>query len=59
MIDTPDLESAVFIRLLIDTKVIGRGIDQDDVVEGSVGDIVITRWSDAKPLVEAGRAEVI
>ncbi|KAK3394314.1 hypothetical protein B0H63DRAFT_42739 [Podospora didyma] len=59
MIDTPDLESAVFIRLLIDTVVEGRGVDADGEMNGKVDDIVILRWSDAKPLVDAGSAELV
>ncbi|CAJ2513400.1 Uu.00g015190.m01.CDS01 [Anthostomella pinea] len=59
MIDTPDLETAVFIRLLTDTLVEGRGTDSDGGMDGKIGDIVILRWSDAKPLVDSGRAEVI
>jgi GINS complex subunit 4 len=59
MIDTPDLETAVFIRLLKDTLVEGHGIDMDGALDGKNGDIVILRWSDAKALVESGLAEVI
>jgi GINS complex subunit 4 len=59
MIETPDLESAVFIRLLKSALVEGRGVDTDDATNMQVNDIVILRWSDAKPLVEAGSAELI
>ncbi|KAK4116371.1 GINS complex, Sld5 component [Canariomyces notabilis] len=59
MIETPDLESAVFIRLLKNALVEGRGVDTDDATNMQVNDIVILRWSDAKPLVEAGSAELI
>ncbi|KAK4128755.1 GINS complex, Sld5 component [Parathielavia appendiculata] len=59
MIETPDLESAVFIRLLKDTPVEGRGVDADGAMDGRESDIVILRWSDAKPLVEAGSAELV
>jgi GINS complex subunit 4 len=59
MIETPDLESAVFIRLLKDTVVEGRGVDADGAMDGRESDIVILRWSDAKPLVEAGSAELV
>ncbi|KAK0657675.1 hypothetical protein B0T16DRAFT_317425 [Cercophora newfieldiana] len=59
MVDTPDLESAVFIRLLNDSLVMGRGVDTDDTSEFQEGDIVILRWSDAKSLVESGRAELV
>ncbi|KAK3341612.1 hypothetical protein B0T25DRAFT_347334 [Lasiosphaeria hispida] len=59
MIDTPDLESAVFIRLLSDTSVEGRGVDSDGAMEMEESDIVILRWSDAKPLVQLGNAELV
>ncbi|KAK7744972.1 GINS complex subunit [Cytospora paraplurivora] len=59
MIDTPDLDTAVFIRLLRDCLVEGRGIDEDGSMNGKDGDILILRWSDAKPLVDAGDAELV
>ncbi|KAK0618369.1 hypothetical protein B0T17DRAFT_336000 [Bombardia bombarda] len=59
MIDAPDLESAVFIRLLKDTLVEGRGVDADGAMDGRESDIVILRWSDAKPLIDAGSAELV
>jgi len=59
MIDTPDLDTAVFIRLLRDSLVEGRGTDSDGAIEGKSGDILILRWSDAKPLVQASRAELV
>lgn len=59
MIDTPDLDTAVFIRLLRDYLVEGRGTDEDGSMDGKNGDILILRWSDAKPLVDAGNAELV
>ncbi|KAI2635190.1 hypothetical protein GGS21DRAFT_539239 [Xylaria nigripes] len=59
MIDAPDLDAAVFIRLLRDTPVEGHGTDMDSVLEGKNGDVVILRWSDAKPLIESNNAEII
>jgi GINS complex subunit 4 len=59
MIVTPDLESAVFIRLLKDTPVEGRGVDEDTALDMGESDILILRWSDAKPLVEKGSAELV
>jgi len=59
MIDSPDLDSAVFIRLLRDTLVESRGVDNDGSMDGKESHIYILRWSDAKPLVESGRAELI
>ncbi len=59
MIETPDLDSAVFIRLLKNTFVTARGVDEDDAANMRESDILILRWSDAKPLVEAGSAELV
>lgn len=59
MIETPDLECAVFIRLLKDAFVEGRGVDSDGSLDMRESDIVILRWADAKPLVEAGSAELV
>lgn len=59
MVETPDLESAVFIRLLKDTLVEGRGVDSDGAMDGRESDIVILRWADAKTLVENGSAELV
>ncbi|KAL1891627.1 GINS complex subunit [Sporothrix stenoceras] len=59
MIDSPDLDSAVFVRLLRDGAVRGHGVDVDEIVKGEDGDVLILRWSDAKPLVEAGDAELV
>ncbi|WQF78017.1 Putative DNA replication complex GINS protein SLD5 [Colletotrichum destructivum] len=59
MIDGPDLDTAVFVRLLRDVDVQGRGTDSDGVVVGREGDILILRWSSAKPVVDAGDAELV
>ncbi|KAK3356194.1 hypothetical protein B0H65DRAFT_70675 [Neurospora tetraspora] len=59
MIDNPDLDSAVFIRLLKDAEIECHGVDVDGVLTGKEGDIVILRWSDAKGLVERGDAELV
>lgn len=59
MIDTPDLDNAVFVRLLRDGAVRGHGVDVDEIAKGLDGDVLILRWSDAKPLVEAGDAELV
>ncbi|TQN73345.1 DNA replication complex GINS protein SLD5 [Colletotrichum shisoi] len=60
MIDGPDLDTAVFVRLLRDVDVQGRGTDSDGVVVGGEeGDILILRWSSAKPVVDAGDAELV
>ncbi|KAL0939031.1 DNA replication complex gins protein sld5 [Colletotrichum truncatum] len=59
MIDGPDVDTAVFIRLLRDAAVEGKGTDSDGVVDGKAGDILILRWSSAKPVVDAGDAELV
>jgi len=59
MIDTPDLDAAVFVRMLRDATVEGKGVDTDDVMDAHESDIVILRWSDAKGLVEKGAAELV
>ncbi|KAK0734282.1 hypothetical protein B0T26DRAFT_746211 [Lasiosphaeria miniovina] len=59
MIDAPDLDSAVFVRLLRDTAVEARDVDVDSSTGGQENAIYILRWSDAKPLVDAGSAELV
>ncbi|KAI1436341.1 hypothetical protein GGR50DRAFT_686517 [Xylaria sp. CBS 124048] len=59
MIDAPDLDTAVFIRLLKDALVEGHGTDMDSALDGKNGDIIILRWSDAKPLIDSSQAEII
>lgn len=59
MIDSPDMDTAVFIRMLRDKDVHGRGTDADVTLEAKDGDILILRWSSAKPLVDAGEAELV
>jgi len=59
MIDGPDLESAVFIRLLRNALVEGRGVDTDGTTQFEENDIIILRWADAKSLVESGTAELV
>ncbi|KAF7546681.1 hypothetical protein G7046_g9237 [Stylonectria norvegica] len=59
MIDSPDLDTAVFIRMLRDKDVHGKGTDKDNTLPSDSGDIVILRWSSARPLVEDGDAELL
>jgi GINS complex subunit 4 len=59
MVDGPDDDAAVFVRLLCDAVVEGRGVDVDGRLDARVGDILILRWSDAKPLVESGKGELV
>ena len=59
MIDSPELDAAVFVRLLRDKDVHGRGTDRDNTLPAENGDILIMRWSSAKPLVDDGVAELV
>ncbi|KAL6867861.1 hypothetical protein J3F83DRAFT_738326 [Trichoderma novae-zelandiae] len=59
MIDAPDLDTAVFVRLLRDKDVFGRGTDVDTILPAANGDVLILRWSSAKGLVEDGDAELV
>lgn len=59
MIDSPDLSTTVFIRMLKDRDVHGEGTDADNTLSAENGDILIIRWSSAKPLVDAGDAELV
>ncbi|KAL9942013.1 GINS complex subunit [Verticillium nonalfalfae] len=58
MIDGPDLDAAVFVRLLRDATVEGRGTDSDDAIDARFGDVLILRWSSARGLVDTGVAEL-
>ncbi|KAH8170219.1 GINS complex protein [Sarocladium implicatum] len=59
MIDAPEMETAVFVRMLKDKDVFGRGTDADNTLPSSVGDVLIMRWSSAKELVDDGIAELV
>ncbi|KAH7328993.1 hypothetical protein B0I35DRAFT_486995 [Stachybotrys elegans] len=59
MIDAPDLDTTVFIRMLRSAEVHGQGTDADVSLNAVAGDVLILRWSSAKPLVEAGQAELV
>ncbi|KAL7913067.1 hypothetical protein GGI35DRAFT_476878 [Trichoderma velutinum] len=59
MIDSPDLDTAVFVRLLRDKDVFGRGTDVDTILPAANRDVLIMRWSSAKVLVEDGDAELV
>ena len=59
MVDRPDAESAVFVRLLRDAEVRGKGTDEDSVVKGRVGDIFVVRWEGVRDMVEEGAAELV
>lgn len=59
MIDSPDLDTAVFVRMLQDRDVYGLGTDRDNTLPAENGDILIMRWSSAKPIVDDGDAELV
>ncbi|KAJ2965315.1 hypothetical protein NQ176_g10674 [Zarea fungicola] len=59
MVDSPDLDTAVFIRMLRDKDVHGRGTDADVTLPASNGDILILRWSSARQLVLDMDAELV
>jgi GINS complex subunit 4 len=58
MIDTPDLDRAVFIRALEDigeVRIPGTGVR----IDLRKGDISVIRWSAVKSIVQQGDAELI
>ncbi|KAM3529678.1 hypothetical protein MY4038_005266 [Beauveria bassiana] len=59
MVDAPDLDAAVFVRMLRDMDVNARGTDRDNTLPTANGDVVIMRWSSARPLVLAMDAELV
>ena len=59
MIDAPDLGAAVIVRMLQDRDVHGLGTDRDNTLPAANGDILIMRWSSAKPIVDEGDAELV
>ncbi|KAF5638320.1 DNA replication complex GINS SLD5 [Fusarium tjaetaba] len=59
MIDSPDLDMAVFVRMLRDKDVYGKGTDGDITLPAKNGDVLILRWSSAKHMVDVGDAELV
>lgn len=59
MIDSPDVDTAVFIRVLRNCLVEGRGRDADDEMDARAGEVLVARWSDVKKLVVRGDAELV
>ncbi|EXL49905.1 DNA replication complex GINS protein SLD5 [Fusarium oxysporum f. sp. radicis-lycopersici 26381] len=59
MIDSPDLDTAVFVRMLRDKGVYGKGTDDDITLPAKNGDVLILRWSSAKHMVDVGDAELV
>jgi GINS complex subunit 4 len=58
MVDTPDLDRAVFIRALDDigeVKIPGTDVR----IDLQKGDISVIRWSAVKSIVQRGEAELI
>lgn len=59
MVDSPDMDTAVFVRMLRDRDVHGQGTDADVTLDAKDGDILILRWSSGKSLVDDGDAELV
>ncbi|EKG21237.1 GINS complex subunit Sld5 [Macrophomina phaseolina MS6] len=60
MIDTPDLDTAVFCRVLRDIGVVSvGGVDEDREVEMKRGDVLVVRWRVVRERVLAGDIELI
>ncbi|KAF5682335.1 DNA replication complex GINS SLD5 [Fusarium circinatum] len=59
MIDSPDLDTAVFVRMLRDKDVYGKGTDDDITLPAKGGDVLILRWSSAKHMIDVGDAELV
>jgi len=59
MIDAPDAETAVFIRLLRDSFIEARGTNEDVGLDAKRGAVMVVRWADVKDLVSRGDAELI
>lgn len=59
MVDGPDLDTAVFVRILRDILVEGRGRDADDQMDARAGEVLVVRWADVKEAVERGDAELV
>ena len=59
MLDGPDLDAAVFVRVLRPRDVHGRGTDADNTLPAEAGDVLILRWSSARELVDEGDAALV
>lgn len=59
MIETPDLDKAVFVRALTDTDEPIYVEGTDTYFEMKRGDVFVVRWNAVKSLVERGEAELI
>jgi GINS complex subunit 4 len=59
MVERPDEETAVWVRMRRDAVVEGRGRDGDDVYEAVRGEVLVVRWSDVREGVGAGVMELV
>lgn len=60
MIDTPDLDTAVFCRVLRDVGVVSvGGVEEERQVEMNKGDVLVVRWRVVRERVLAGDVELI
>ena len=59
MIDQPDLDKAVFVRVLVNNEepIVVEGTDMNFVMRR--GDILVVRWSAVRERVLAGEAELV
>ena len=59
MVEQPDLDRAVFVRALDDSREPIRVLGTDIDLLLQKGSIYVVRWSAVKAQVEAGQAELI
>lgn len=59
MVDAPDVDAPVFVRMLRPCTVYARGTDADNALPAETGDVLILRWSSAHDLVDAADAELV
>lgn len=60
MVDKPDADTAVFVRILKRGVVVeGRGRNEDGRMDAERGDVVVARWGDMKELIGNGEVELI
>lgn len=59
MIETPDVDKAVFVRGVKDVEEPVYVEGTDTYFEMRRGDVFVVRWSAVKKLVEGGEAELI
>ena len=59
MIETPDVDKAVFVRAVKDVQEPVYVEGTDTYFEMRRGDVYVVRWSAVKGLVEGGDAELI